>query len=224
MNTLPPNPEGWEDLWSQAQLPCSGDSLCPGCAIFERVKKAFDAQRPGEHETHPLGLLLTDLAVDHCDCIHAVLQQETLHAFCSDLSMQTEGTLSWAAAALSTNSSTNKPPDTCGSCGRTKCAGGRRCNKGGAAPKAKCCSRAKCRGGRRCLMNNPRPGDQVGNASLMLRNSLEAVLHGCDGRSAICSRLLLAHARQKVQDVDVQGLFITGLAGALGHPLPTLHA
>ena len=73
-------------------------------------------------------------------------------------------------------------------------------------------------------MNNPRPGDQVGNASLMLRNSLEAVLHGCDGRSAICSRLLLAHARQKVQDVDVQGLFITGLAGALGHPLPTLHA
>ena len=62
-------------------------------------------------------------------------------------------------------------------------------------------------------MNNPRPGDQVGNASLMLRNSLEAVLHGCDGRSAICSRLLLAHARQKAQGEDARGLFITGLAG-----------
>ena len=215
MNTLPTSPEGWDDLWSQALLPCSGDGLCPGCVIFKRVKKAFDAQRPGEHQTHPLGLLLTDLAIDHDACISACLQQETLGTFCSDLSKETERTLGWAAAALSTNMPTKPTTQPC-LCGRPKCTGGRRCNMGGAAPIAKCCSRAKCRGGRRCLMNKPRPddrGDGVGNANSMLRNSLEAVLHGCDDRPAICSEPLLAHARQKARDVDVRGLFLTGLAG-----------
>ena len=58
-------------------------------------------------------------------------------------------------------------------------------------------------------MTNQTPG----NASLMLRSSLEAVLHGCDDMPPIDSELLLAHARQKAQGVDVRGFFITGLAG-----------
>ena len=62
-------------------------------------------------------------------------------------------------------------------------------------------------------MKNQRTGDQDGNASLTLRNSLEAVLFGCLDMPAIGSELLLAHARQKAQGEDVRSLFITGLAG-----------
>ena len=207
-------------------MPCSGDGCCPGFVIFEQLQKAFATQRPGEQERPPLGLLLTDLAVDHSACIRAYMEDEALDAFCSDLSMQTESTLGWAAAALSTKM---RKKQLC-SCARLHCRGGRRCRMRGASSGEKgaaaapstnmrtmqpCrCGRGKCRGGRRCPMTNQTPG----NASLMLRSSLEAVLHGCDDMPPIDSELLLAHARQKAQGVDVRGFFITGLAGTFLAP------
>jgi hypothetical protein len=217
MNTLPTSPEEWGNLWPQTQLPCSGDSCCAGFGIFEHVRKAFATQRPGEQETHPLGLLLTDLAVDHGACIGACLKDEALDAFCSDLSRQPNSTLGLAAAAFSkmpTAVSSQQPATSC-TCGRQSCRGGRRCETASRRQEEKqpcSCGRKKCAGGRRCPMKNQRPGDQDGNGGLM-RNSLEAVLHGCDDMPAIGSELLLAHARQKAQGVDVRGLFITGLAG-----------
>ena len=105
MSNLPNSCEGWELLWSQAQVDCSGDSGCPGWVVFEQVKEAFRARQspkcPGEHATHPLGMLLTDLAVDHGLCIRACLQNHSRGAFVNDLSMQTERTMGLAAAALS---------------------------------------------------------------------------------------------------------------------------
>ena len=62
-------------------------------------------------------------------------------------------------------------------------------------------------------------GERDVNASSILRSSLEGVLHGCQLDSpAICSELLLIRARQTVQDVDVRGLFLTGVAGTFPYP------
>ena len=214
MNTPPTSLERWGELWSQAQRPCTGDGCCAGFEVFEQVRKAFATQRPGEQEIHPLGLLLTDLAVDHGACIRASLKDEALDVFCRDLSMQPNSTLRWAAAALSTQPTKQPAKQPC-ICGRQGCRGGRRCQEAvNVATKQSCiCGRGKCGGGRRCPVKNQRTGDQDGNASLTLRNSLEAVLHGCDDMPAIGSELLLAHARQKAQGEDARGLFITGLAG-----------
>lgn len=211
MNTPPRSLERWGELWSQAQRPCTGDARCAGFEIFEQVRKAFATQRPGAQEIHPLGLLLTDLAVDHGACIRASLKDEALDVFCRDLSTEPNSTLGWAAAVLSTQPTKQPAKQPC-ICGRQGCRGGRKCGRLERAC-ITCDPRRKCRGGRRCPVKNQRTGDQDGNASLTLRNSLEAVLHGCDDMPAIGSELLLAHARQKAQGEDARGLFITGLAG-----------
>lgn len=167
-DTLPTNRDEWRALWSQAKSPCIRDKSCSGWVIFEQLNKAFAAPGlPSEQQGHLLGLLLTDLTIDHSDCISAFLQEETRCTLCSNLEKVNEPTLGWAAAALSTTVAA------------------------GAAKQAKCsygCPRSsKCRGGRRCPKRPHEPPDtDTESAGPSSANAAPNLASGKQPQQALC--------------------------------------